>query len=148
MDVEGLLKEEDAGWNELTALFEQVPGERFEEPTVTVEGWSAKDLMFHVVAWLDEASEVLDRERAGVSDPEGLDTDAKNAHFLEISRALDSEDVRSRLEPSRDRMLRCWAALDAPTPNAWEWVNESGPRHYAEHVKDLRSRIEQGWTVG
>jgi hypothetical protein len=144
MDAERLLAEEDAGWGELTALLEQVPQERFEEPTVTVEGWSAKDVMFHVAAWLDEASDALDRELAGVSDPEGLDTEAKNTRFLEISRALGAEDVRSRLEPSRDRMLRCWAALDAVTPSAWEWLNESGPRHYAEHVKDLRAWIEQG----
>jgi hypothetical protein len=144
VDAERLLAEEDAGWRELTALFDQVPRERFEEPSVTPEGWSAKDVMFHVVAWLDEASEALDRERVGTPDPEGLDTDAKNARFSEISRALDTEDVRSRLEPSRDRMLRCWASLDEVTPDAWSWFDESGPRHYAEHVKDLRVWIGQG----
>jgi Mycothiol maleylpyruvate isomerase N-terminal domain len=144
MDADRLLAEEDAGWRELTELFGQVPQDRFEEPSVTPEGWSAKDVMFHVVAWLDEASEALDRERAGVPDPEGLDTEAKNARFLEISRTLGAEDVLSRMEPSRGRMLRCWAALDAVTPGAWEWLNESGPQHYAEHAKDLRAWIGQG----
>lgn len=144
MDAERLLAEEDEGWRELRAIFDQVPQGRLEEPSVTAEGWSAKDVMFHVVAWLDEASDALDRERSGVPDPEGLDTDAKNARFFGISRALSAQDVRSRLEPSRDRMLRCWAALDAVTPGAWEWFNESGPRHYAEHVRDLRAWIGQG----
>lgn len=144
MDVEGLRSEEEVGWRGLTALFDQVPPERFEEPSVTAEGWSAKDVMFHVAAWLDEASEALDRERSGVPDPEPLDTDAKNAAFLEISQAMNAHDVRSRLEPSRDRMLRCWAALEAVTPNAWEWFDESGPRHYAAHVDELRAWIGRG----
>jgi hypothetical protein len=144
VDAERLLAEEDSGWREMTALFEQVPKERFEEPSVTPEGWSAKDVMFHVVSWLDEASDALDRERAGTPDPEGLDTDAKNTGFFEVSQALDANEVRSRLHPARDRMHRAWTALEAPTPDAWEWFNESGPRHYAEHVKDLRAWIGQG----
>ena len=144
MDAERLLSEEDEAWREMTAVFEDVPPERFEEPTVTAEGWSPKDLMFHVAAWLDEASDVLDRERAGEPDPQGMDTDVRNAGFFEISKTLDADDIRSRLVSSRERMLRCWAALDAATPNAWEWFDESGPLHYAEHVKDLRAWIGQG----
>ena len=144
MDAERLLAEEDAGWREMTELFNRVPRERFEEPSVTAEGWSAKDVMFHVVAWLDEASEALDRDRAGEPDTEGLDTEAKNAGFFEISQALDADEVRSRLQPARDRMHRSWAALDVVTPNAWEWFEESGPRHYADHAKGLRAWIGQG----
>ena len=144
MDAERLLAEEDAGWREMRALFDQVPRERFEEPSVTPEGWSAKDVMFHVAAWLDEASEALDRERSGVPDLEPGDTDAKNVAFLETSRAMGAEEVRSRLVLWRGRMLERWAALETVTPNAWEWFDESGPRHYAEHVKDLRAWIGQG----
>ena len=125
----------------MTALFDQVPPERFEEPGVTADGWSAKDVMFHVAAWLEEASEALERERTGVPDPEPGDMDAKNAAFLATSRALGADAVRSRFALSRDRMLDRWAALQTVTPNAWEWLDESGPRHYAAHMDELRAWI-------
>jgi hypothetical protein len=35
-------------------------------------------------------------------------------------------------------MLEAFASLSALTPDAEEWFVESGPAHYAEHVRDLR----------
>jgi hypothetical protein len=51
VDVEGLLAEEEQGWLELTDVLGDVPPERFDEPSVTDEGWSPKDVMYHVAAW-------------------------------------------------------------------------------------------------
>jgi hypothetical protein len=143
MDVERLDAEEAAGWIELAGLFDRVAIDRFEEPTLTPDGWSPKDAMFHVIAWCDEASEALDRVRTGTADPTDDETiEKKNRRFFETSRAMDPDEVRSRFAPARDRMVRSWARLDEITPGAWEWFDESGPRHYAGHVRDLRRWLE------
>ena len=55
MDLEGLLAADESGWKELVELFAQIPTHRLDEPTVTPEGWSPKDVMFHIGAWLAEA---------------------------------------------------------------------------------------------
>ncbi len=145
MDVDRLRADEEAGWIELGALFGRVPLERFAEPSVTPDGWSTADVMFHVIAWCDEASDALDRARVGAPDPQdGEDTETKNHRFLKISQGMDADEIRSRFSPARDRLLRTWDALDEITPHAWEWFEESGPRHYADHAKDLRGWLESG----
>ena len=69
MDLEGLLAADESGWKELVELFAQIPAARFDEPTVTPEGWSPKDVMFHVAAWMADAGLQLERMRAGTFDP-------------------------------------------------------------------------------
>ena len=61
--IERLLAEEDRGWLELTEVFGDVPPERFDEPFVTDQGWSPKDVMYHVAAWSEEAATVLRTRR-------------------------------------------------------------------------------------
>jgi hypothetical protein len=65
VDVRRLLDEEERRWLELTEVLGDVPPERFDEPTVTPEGWSPKDVMYHVAAWAEEAASVLGRIAAG-----------------------------------------------------------------------------------
>lgn len=141
MDVERLLKEENEAWQEMMAVFESIPAERFEEAGVTPEGWSPKDVMFHVGAWLAECSAVLDRisagARIGVDDDDT--TDAKNATWFNMSRATDVPAVRQGITKAREDACRRFADLSEPTAEAWSWFEESGPRHYAEHGADLRA---------
>ena len=40
LDVERLLADEERGWLALTEVFGDVPIDRFDEPSVTEEGWS------------------------------------------------------------------------------------------------------------
>ena len=144
MDVERLLAEEDAAWQDLRRAFADVPAERFEEEGVTPEGWSPKDVMFHVGAWLAECSAVLERIAAGT---DALDlgtrvdetTDAKNATWFAMSHPMDVATVRTELGAARESARRGFGRLAPPTPEAWSWFEESGPRHYAEHARDLRS---------
>ncbi len=148
MDAERLVAEEEAGWSELHDVFGSVSPERFEEPTLTEEGWSAKDAMFHVSGWLSEAGLRLEQMRAGTfdpdSDPDRDAIEAINRVWFESSRRMDGTDVREAIESARARMLHAWSELTEKTPDAWTWFDESGPRHYAEHVKDLRAWIGQG----
>ena len=147
MDVDRLLAEEDAGWRELHATFDTVPAERFEEPGVNAEGWSPKDLMFHVGAWCAECGVQLERIAMGTFDAsDGLadrTVDEMNRAWLETSRTLDPPTVLAEFHAARARMMQAWQALDQVTADAWEWFEESGPLHYAEHLRELR-----GWLEG
>ena len=143
MDVERLLKEEEEAWRDLLGVFEAVPDNRFDEPGVTPEGWSPKDVMFHIGAWLAECSAVLDRIAVGegVADKEDDDasTDAKNATWFNMSRELDVSSVKTGFASAREDACRRFADLPEITSEAWGWFDESGPRHYAEHGADLRA---------
>ena len=143
-DVDRLLAEEDRGWLGLTELFGDVPPERFDEPSVTPEGWSPKDVMYHVAAWTDEAATVLGRIAAGTHREGDVDTQAKNEEWFDEGRGLDEDIVRIRFAKGRTSMRQAFTQLDDVDGDAWEWFDESGPRHYAEHAADLRSFLERG----
>lgn len=142
MDVERLLAEERGGWDEMWSVFDRIPPERLEERGVTPEGWSPKDVMFHVGAWCAECGNQLERIRLGTFVNESWETDRRNREWFETSQRLDVPTVRVELHAARARMLQEWEALAEITPDAWEWFEESGPLHYAEHVKDLRAWLE------
>lgn len=142
VDPERILVEEDEGWRALHRTLHRIPAERMDEPTVTPEGWSPKDVSFHVAAWLAEACASLQRMKAGTFDPTEDPTreqiERMNAAWFEASLTMDLATVRAELEASRACMRLAWGELPEITPDAWSWFDESGPRHYADHVRDLR----------
>ena len=144
MDVEGLLADEERGWLALTEVFGDVPPDRFDEPSVTGEGWSPKDVMYHVAAWSEEAAKVLGRIAAGTHRESDPDIQALNDEWFEEGRGLGEDFVRIRFAKERVAMRQVFSQLSEVDANAWEWFEESGPRHYAEHLPDLRSFLERG----
>lgn len=144
MDVEGLLAEEEREWLVLTEVFGDVPPDRFDEPTVTDEGWSPKDVMYHVAAWSEEAAKVLGRIAAGTHREGEPDVQVLNEEWFEQGRGLDDDVVRIRFAKGRVAMHQVFSQLAEVDAHAWEWFEESGPRHYAEHLPDLRSFLERG----
>ena len=144
MDVDGLLADEERGWLALTEVFGDVPPDRFDEPSVTDEGWSPKDVMYHVAAWSEEAAKVLGRIAAGTHRESDPDIQALNDEWFEEGRGLGEDFVRIRFAKERVAMRQVFSQLSEVDANAWEWFEESGPRHYAEHLPDLRSFLERG----
>jgi len=144
MDVEGLLADEERGWLTLTEVFGDVPPDRFDEPSVTDEGWSPKDVMYHLAAWSDEAAKVLGRIAAGTHRENDPDIQALNEEWFEEGRGLDDDVVRIRFAKGRVAMRQVFSKLTEVDAQAWEWFEESGPRHYEEHLPDLRSFLERG----
>ena len=142
MDVARLLSEEEAGWQRLHATFERVSEDRFEEATLTPEGWSPKDAMFHVGGWLADCARVLEQIREGTFDRAAEDAltiaDVNHAWFL-LSRTMDPHTVHAGFEAARLKARECFATLPEVTAEAWEWFEESGPLHYAKHVNDLEA---------
>jgi hypothetical protein len=144
MDVDALLADEERGWLALTEVFGDVPPDRFDEPSVTDEGWSPKDVMYHVAAWSEEAAKVLGRIAAGTHRDGDPDVQALNEQWFEAGRGLDDDVVRIRFAKGRVAMRQVFSQLTEVDTTAWEWFEESGPRHYAEHLPDLRSFLERG----
>jgi hypothetical protein len=149
MDVDRLLADEDAGWHELLGVFALIPADRFAEPSLTPEGWSPKDAMFHIGAWMADCGLQLERMRAGTFrlDEETRETiERQNQAWFELSRTMDERDVRVEFASARTRMCEEFGAMPEVTPDAWEWFEESGPLHYAEHLPDLRRFLGDGPT--
>lgn len=143
-DAEGLLADEDRRWLELTDLFGDVPPDRFDEPSVMDAGWSPKDVMYHVAAWSEEAAKVLGRIAAGTYTGSDPDTQALNEEWFRVGRGLDDDVVRIRFAKGRIAMRLAFTRLLQVDAVAWEWFDESGPRHYEEHLPDLRAFLEPG----
>jgi hypothetical protein len=138
-----LVREEDAGWAELESLLEDLTPAQCEEPGYLAEGWSVKDLMAHVGAWMAEAARELQRMRIGTYESRPLDVDAMNREFHEANRDLPLPMVRAELWAARTRMHQEWNALPEITPEGEEWFRESGVVHYGEHIDRLREWVEE-----
>ena len=123
--LESMLLEEDQGWRRLHVLLRSIPTDRLDEPTVTTDGWSPKDVMFHIGAWLAEAARQLERIREGTYRPQEETVDELNSAWFALSRTLDVPTSRAEL------------ALPILTTDARGWFEESAWLHYAEHVIDL-----------
>lgn len=138
-----LLRAEDAGWTEFEAMLDGLTPEQIERPGVTDGGWSIKDLLAHLAAWMAEAGHVLEQVRIGTYQRREVDVEAMNREFFEANRDVPLALVRAELFSSRTRMLQEWNALPEATPLAEEWFTESGALHYHEHLDDLSRWVQE-----
>jgi hypothetical protein len=138
-----LAAEEERLWGELHTLVDSLPIDLVDRPGYFEEGWSAKDLVGHVGSWLAEAGVVLERIRFGTYRPDEIDVDAMNERFFRALHDVPFGDVRAQAIAARNRMLRAWGALNAPSSDADWWIAKAGPDHYSEHVPRLRAWVEE-----
>jgi hypothetical protein len=137
-----LVQEEDELWKEVSSLVERLTPEQIERPGLIPEGWSVKDLLWHLACWTAESGRQLERIRAGTYEEQDLDTDGMNARFFDESKRMNLSEVRAQFAAARTRALKEWAAIDEITPEAIEWFGESGPIHYREHLPQLRAWVQ------
>jgi catechol 2,3-dioxygenase-like lactoylglutathione lyase family enzyme len=133
-----LRKAEDEGWHELHALIDSLPADAVERPGYFHEGWSAKDMLAHIGAWLAHAGVALEQIGAGTYRAEKIDVNATNARYLEALRPLSFDVIRAQADASRSRMLLASAAVRWPNDDADFWIRKAGPEHYAQHLPRLR----------
>jgi catechol 2,3-dioxygenase-like lactoylglutathione lyase family enzyme len=133
-----LRKAEDEGWHELHALIDSLPADAVERPGYYQEGWSAKDMLAHIGAWLAHAGVALEQIGAGTYRAEAIDVDAVNRRYLEALRELSFDVIRAQADASRSRMLLASAAVAWPNDDAEFWIRKAGPEHYAQHLPRLR----------
>jgi len=132
-----LLDEEEREWEALHGLLDEIAPERLSDPRIPPDGWSAKDVMFHVGAWLADAGRTLEQIRFGTFTGEESDIDELNRQWFALSQRLDAQTCRAEMEASRARCRAELAALESVTAQAQEWFEEAGALHYRKHVKDL-----------
>ncbi|HET7929552.1 MAG TPA: maleylpyruvate isomerase N-terminal domain-containing protein [Actinomycetota bacterium] len=143
---EELLRAEAEGWDAFVALTDAVPPALVERPGLNAEGWTVRDLMWHVAFWCADAARALSAIGKGrldrVREPYGdAEVSRLNDRELERSRGMRVEDVRAELHRARAAMLERFGALAALTADADEWFEESGPAHYAEHASELEAWV-------
>jgi hypothetical protein len=140
---EHLLSEEETAWRVLMQTMEVLDDEQFERPGLTDDGWSVKDMCWHIGAWCAYAFDALEQIAGGTYRDEELDVEALNREWFEISRKVDSRTVRAELAAARTRMCGQLQFLPEISPEAVEWFEESGHLHYREHVRDLAGWVEE-----
>jgi hypothetical protein len=138
VDVEALLDREETKWHELCTEVERFTDEELERPGVTPDGWSVRDVLFHIGAWAAECGLQLERMRMGTWEEPHLDVERQNREWFELSRTMDQKSVKAEFAASRTRMVVEFGTLPEVTPAAVEWFEESGPLHDEEHLVDLR----------
>ncbi|HEX3299905.1 MAG TPA: maleylpyruvate isomerase N-terminal domain-containing protein [Actinomycetota bacterium] len=144
-DRHQLLDDEAAGAAAFDAVLATIPDDRWDETTVTPDGWTPITVVAHVAGWLDECSDVLEAMRAGTLDPGAPkgSVEAINARQASRAAALTTSEATASFAAARVRARAAWEALPVLTPDAWSWFEESGPNHYAKHVHDLSA-----WLAG
>lgn len=147
MEREELTRREAGAWAVFHDLVGSFSPEQLERPGVNAEGWSVKDVLWHVAHWWDDLTSTLEQLRAGTfaEPPEDDDeTDAENAQVLEESRGMSLAEVRVGLDTARARVLAAWATLPEEVDDVaakhflWETTE-----HYEEHEPDLRRFAEE-----
>ncbi len=133
-----LLDADDEGWNELDHLFDSLRPDQALRPAYFTEGWSVKDLIGHLGSWLAEACVALTTLGTGTYRPSELNIEAKNDEFLEALRPLPLLEARAQAQSAHTRMLQEMGKLPELSPEAVEWIEKGGARHYAEHLPRLR----------
>jgi hypothetical protein len=133
---------EAAGWHEFHSLIDLLTVAEANEPGYFREGWSVRDLVGHVGAWLAEAGQLFEQMGVGTYAEGALDVDEANARFFELMRGLTFETVHAQAWTARWWMLRVWSKLPDPTPATGRWLATAGGQHYAEHLPRL-----QEWTA-
>jgi hypothetical protein len=127
------LDDESAAWREFAGLLDAAPDPLALGP----DGWSARDVMHHLVSWLDHAV-------GGIERNEGLPAidvtmDELNARWLAEGASLDPADARAALDEARMRVRLAFASLPAPSADAMRAFVDDTTDHYEEHVEALRS---------
>jgi hypothetical protein len=138
-----VLAAEDAGWSALHPLIERLTPAQAVRPGYYSEGWSAKDLLAHIGAWLAEAGMMLERIAAGTYRHEDIDIDAVNRSSLDAMRDISFPIVKAQATSSRTRMLHAVLELKDLSPEAAWWVAKAGPEHYGQHLPRLREWVAE-----
>lgn len=135
---EELLEIERARWREFRDLVDRIPSDRMEDPTLNAEGWSVKDLLWHMRCWNSVVSDQLQKIEAGTFEDFDWNTDENNERFLAEGRVMDPVNVQAELVVSREHAVRAMAALMDVTPKAEELFAETAFRHIDDHLPELQ----------
>lgn len=142
MDRDELLRVERERWSEFEELVRSVPADRLDDPTLNHDGWSVKDLLWHMGSWDDEIADQLERIRAGTYTGHRWDTDRTNARYLAEGKNANARSARELWSRARDRVrseMDLQPELTAPVEDLF---SESAYAHMDDHLPELRRFVE------
>ena len=101
--AEALLEAEEAAWHELHDELDRLTDEEMERPGLTPDGWSVKDVVFHIGAWAADCGVQLERMRMGTWEEPHEDVERQNREWFELSRTMDLRIVKAEFAAARTR---------------------------------------------
>ena len=124
-------------------MVDSLSAEELLQPGYYSEGWTVRDLIAHLGAWLAEGGIQLEQIHAGTYLEGELDLDVANQKFSELTEGIDFETVYVQAWASRWRMLGVWRMLTDMNDAAVLWLRKVGPQHYDEHLPRLREWVTE-----
>jgi hypothetical protein len=136
---EELMELEYERWTLLRQLLDEVPSSRTDERSLTPEGWTVRDLVWHLASWDDVVATQLESMKVGTFD-EGFDwnTDENNARFLTSGQMITYAEAMLALEVSRTRVRRAMEELEEVSRRSVELFSEPAYMHVDDHLPELR----------
>lgn len=133
------LKLEAASWAEFEGLVNHIPRERWEEPGV-LDGWTLKEMLWHVGGWLRKCAANLEAFAAGGDEQESeLTVDETNERLAAESRSMDPDAVWSAVVEARELVRRRFEELPDVGDRATQELADETYEHYPEHLPDLHA---------
>ena len=154
LDAMEFLEEEREAWRPYEGLLD-LTDEQLERPVEAARGWAGRDLMAHLLAWLEftlaaakelavgEDSATLQRRERETADP---GVDALNERFMADARARPIAEVRQAFATLPGE-LRGYLTVVPETrwvkhPATLKAFLEDTTEHYEEHAPDLTAILE------
>lgn len=148
------LEEEREAWRPFEAL-DALTDEQLDRPIDDAHGWTGRDLIGHLVAWIENGIEVAKELAVNESSPlkERMDRDwdertgdVINAEIQSTWRALPMAEVRRRFREMPGELRGYLTVVPETrwlkhTDNLTFFLDETID-HYADHVADLEAILD------
>ncbi len=147
MDKDILTAREAAAWAEFRAEVDRLTPEQRERPDANADGWSMKDVLWHIAHWWSDLARMLEEVNAGTAFVEPADddeaTNTENAQILQASRQMSIDAVERGVEVARARLLEAWSQASEVDEALERWFVWETIEHYEEHLGDARIFAEE-----
>jgi hypothetical protein len=110
------------------------------EEAVLPDGWTVKDVLWHVAYWWRDGSRTFVAMAAGThrADEDEEETDVTNARVLDDSRSRSLQEVEAEVAAARTACLETFVPV-AGNPEADELFRSETIDHYEEHLRAVRT---------
>jgi hypothetical protein len=154
-DALEFLDEERDAWRPFEAL-DDLTDEELVRPCPGARGWSGRDLMGHLLAWLENAlavaRELAVGEKSATKARSDADWDARggetiNAELREQFAAIPLDELRARFRSVPGELRGTLTVIPETRwlkhPDHLRWILDETLDHYADHQSDLEAIVGQ-----
>ena len=147
MDKGTLTSREDEAWTAFRAAVDRLTREELERRGANADGWSMKDVLWHIAHWWSDLAGMLEEAIASgtFQEPPEDDeaTNTENAEVLQASRRMPLDDVERGVKAARERLLAAWSQVPEVDEPLERWFVWETIEHYEEHLEDARRLADE-----